>query len=73
MIRIHHSVKFLHEDGLSFVVDSAGRIWTVRELYDEEGDEVDSIEDAATALVTCAKYMLCGTADLTLMPPPEIN
>ncbi len=65
--------KFLREDGISFVVDSANRVWTVRELYDEDGNEVDDIEDAAFASITCAKLLLAGTANLSLMTTPTMN
>lgn len=65
--------KFLREDGISFIVDSSNRVWTIRELYDEDGEEVFDIEDAVTAKVTCAAMLLAGMANLTCMTHPEIN
>lgn len=72
-MRFPTSTKFLTDDSVPFVVDSNSNIWIIRTLYDEEGVEVDTVADAVTAEVTCAKLNMSGIAQLTRMDEPRIN
>lgn len=67
------STKFLTDDGVPFILDPMDNVWTIRTFYDEYGVECDTIEEAVTAEVTCAKLVMTGVADLTRMNNPRIN